>query len=307
MKQWRNPGKRFSHGITIDPDGLVWLPETDGGNHLNAFDSKTEKFVGRYNYNPDDKIKGVGGRPARGHTPVLDSKQNVWVSMIHGDHIIKWDRQTKETSVYKPDSYPSQPYGIDRDSKDNIWTVLSLGPPRVGKFDPKTEKWTEYPALTTKGRMRRLGVDSKDNVWYGIHTGGVIGRIDGITGKVTEYKVPLQFSKPYDIQADAQDNMWFGDSGMGGMLGKYEPKTGKFTFYPEPQVTDNPKLEITREGAIWYCPRSGAEPGVGVLYPDVTKITTLRGFYRGYDMPTSKWGVRNNSSALPGNKSTASR
>lgn len=279
---WKNPGIGFSHGLTIDADGVVWLPESDDGNHLNAFDSKTEKFIGRYNYNPTG-LKGYDGRPARGHTPVLDSKGNVWVSMIIGDRLIKWDRQTKQTTLYTPDSSPSMPYGISVDSQDNIWTVLSAGRPRVAKFDPRTEKWTEYPTLTKTGRIRRLGVDSKDIVWFGIHTSGRIGRLDPKTGDLVEIKVPHQYSQPYDIQADADNNMWFGDGGQGGALIKYEPRgrdTGAFTYYPAPQDTDMPKIEIARDGAIWYCPRSAAEPGVGVLYPDMTRITTLGAYYR---------------------------
>jgi len=33
-------------------------------------------------------------------------------------------------------------------------------------------------------------------------------------------------------------------------------------------------------GAIWYSPRSSREhPGLGVLYPDITKITTLAAYH----------------------------
>jgi hypothetical protein len=60
-----------------------------------------------------------------------------------------------------------------------------------------------------------------------------------------------------------------------------------------------PKFEVTREDAIWYCPRSGAEPGVGVLYPDVTKITTLGAFYKGFDPTSSKYGVRSKLTSSP--------
>ena len=278
--QWLNPGVGFSHGLTIDSEGVVWLPESDGGNHLNAFDTKTEKFVGRYDYNADGALDGWTGRPTRSHTPVLDSQENVWVSMILGDKLLKWDRQTKTTTLYEPDSSPSQPYGLDVDADDNIWVVLSSGAPRVAKFDSKTEEWTEYPALTRQGRIRRLSVDRKGIVWFGIHTAGKIGRLDPATGDMTEIDVPLEYgSIPYDIQPDSENNMWFGDSGQNSAIVMYEQSSGSFTFYPAPQTTDFPKIELTRDDAIWYCPRSADEPGVGVLYPDMTKITTLGAYY----------------------------
>ena len=40
------------------------------------------------------------------------------------------------------------------------------------------------------------------------------------------------------------------------------------------------KTQITREGAVWFSPRgSELEPGYGVLYPDMDKITTLGAFW----------------------------
>ena len=72
------------------------------------------------------------------------------------------------------------------------------GVPRVGKWDPKTEKFTEFHAKTTSGRMRRASVDMEDRVWYGIHDRGVIGVIDPKTGEVSEFKPPLDLSRLYD-------------------------------------------------------------------------------------------------------------
>ena len=41
-----------------------------------------------------------------------------------------------------------------------------------------------------------------------------------------------------------------------------------------------PKLQITREGAIWFSPRGSRDyPGVSVLYPDMDKINDLGAFY----------------------------
>jgi hypothetical protein len=45
------------------------------------------------------------------------------------------------------------------------------------------------------------------------------------------------------------------------------------------QRGDLPKIEITREGAIWYNPRSALKGAVGVLYPDMTKMTTFEARY----------------------------
>jgi virginiamycin B lyase len=281
------------HGLTIDRDGVVWIPGRMGqrkdkdGIQLIAFDPKTEKFE-NFPVDPERKIKDR----LQSHTPVVDAQGNIWVSMIGGDRFYKWDRQTRQIEMFMTATRPSAPYGIDMDSQGNIWMALFRGAPRVGKYEPATGKFTDYPALTPTGRMRRASVDMEDRVWFGIHDRGTIGYIDPGSGKVTEYKLPLDLSRPYDPQADYQGNIWFGDDGQGGTTIRFDPKTREFTYYPTPQVADQPKLEITRDGAVWYCPRSGAEPGVGVLYPDMTKMTTLGAYYVAYDAPSSRAMLR---------------
>jgi hypothetical protein len=62
---------------------------------------------------------------------------------------------------------------------------------------------------------------------------------------------------------------------------KFNPKDAGFTLYPKPQRTaDTPKIQITRDGAIWYSPRgSTTAPGFGVLYPDMDKIAGFGAYY----------------------------
>jgi virginiamycin B lyase len=282
-----------THGLTIDRDGIVWVPERPGqrkdkdGLHLAAFDPKTEKWE-TFPIDPEGKIK----EGLRSHTPVVDAQGNVWSTMIRGDRFFKWDKQTRKISVFTTPTRPSAPYGIDIDSKGNIWMALFRGDARVGKYDPAADKFTEYKALTANGRIRRASVDLEDRVWYGVYDKGVIGWIDPASGKASEIKVPLDVSHPYDPQADLQGVIWFGDDGQGGTTVAYNPKSREFSFYPSPQFADQPKIEITRDGAVWYCPRSGAEPGAGVLYSDVSKITTMGAYYLDTDSIASRKAVK---------------
>ena len=88
----------------------------------------------------------------------------------------------------------------------------------------------------------------------------------------------MPFSEPYDIWPDHEGCLWVSDGGQGGALMRFDPRTEKFTYFTAPQRTDQPKLQITREGAIWYNPRSSQKAAVGVLYPDVSKITTFAAY-----------------------------
>ena len=282
-----------THGLTIGRDGVVWVPERIGkrqdndGLHLAGFDPKTEKWE-LFPIDPERKIK----ERLQAHTPVVDLQGNVWVTLIGGDRFYKWDRQTRKVAMYETGTRPSAPYSIDVDSRGNIWMAFFRGDARIGKFDPAATKLVEYRVPTQPGRIRRASVDLDDRVWYGIYDRGIIGWLDTKTESFTEIKLPLDISRPYDPQGDYEGNVWFGDDGQGGATIRYNPKAREFTFYPTPQVADQPKIEITRDGAIWYCPRSGALPGVGVLYPDVSKIKTLGAFYHDVDAPTSRMALR---------------
>lgn len=262
--------KADPHGLTVDRNGHVFWAETAGFS-LGRLDPTTGSIT-RYPMDSTGRSKG------RGHTPVVDSKDNVWFSVIVGDMIGKWDRQTGKSTVWKVPTQGAAPYGLTLDKDENVW-FAEFRRCKIGKFDPRTEKFTEYAALTQPCTIRRLGVDSAGMVWYGGFNNGKLGRIDPATGKIVEYDVPMAFSEPYDVWPDREDKIWISDGGQGGALIHFDPKTEKFTYYPTPQITDQPKLAITREGAIWYTPRSSSKAAAGVLYPDVSKITTLGAYY----------------------------
>lgn len=283
------------HGLTVDRFGQIWWAETDGW-HLGRLDPETGEMT-RFSLTPDDDPELLG----RGHTPVLDSKQNIWVSirdLVRGgsgvsgvfgrggtgggvdeprDGIAKWDRETETMSVYFHPTPGSRPYGMLVDSNDNVWTALSQGC-GVARFEPTTGAWTDFLSPTGNNcQVRRLGVSSDAaTVWYGIWSGGgKLGKIDVASGDIVEYAVPMPDAQPYDTWVDGEDKVWVSDGGQGGTLIRFDPDTETWTYYPVPQITDMPKLAIGGNGAIWYTPRSSANMAVGVLYPDMSKITSL--------------------------------
>jgi virginiamycin B lyase len=269
------PEHGIPHGVTVDSKGVVWWGETVGFK-FGRLDPKTGK-MDRYSIDPSGRLKG------RGHDPIVDNDDNIWLTVIRGNKLAKYDQKTGKISLFEPPSPNSLPYGADKDKAGNIW-ISQFTQCRMAKFDPKEETFTEFPALTAYEEdqfclIRRGSVDKNGMVWYGVFSNGKIGKIDPATGKTVEYKMPVAFAEPYDIWPDKDNNMWIADGAMGGAIIKFDPKTEKFTFYPAVQRGDLPKIEITREGGIWYNPRSAIKGAVGVLYPDMTKMTTVEARY----------------------------
>jgi len=271
-EDFMNPNPSGSpHGVLVDPDGSVWWAGRDV--HLARLDPASGKV----------KEYPVVKPGLHGHTPVLDSNQDVWFSMLPGNRIGKWDRALDKISLYEVPTPRARPYGIVVDKQDQVW-FAAFHVCRIGRFDPETEQFTEYPAITKACTIRRLGLDSKGIIWFGLFSAGKLGRLDPETGDVIEYDIPTTFSEPYDTWPDAEDNIWISDGGQRGALIRFDQKAETFTFYPSRLRTDMPKLAITREGAIWYSARWAARSPdtpatVGVLFPDVAKMTGLGAFY----------------------------
>ena len=261
------------HDLMIDNNEVLYLPEEDGLN-MDVFDAKTMKWLDPLPLDPDKVIPGM----KNGQSLVFDSKHNMYANFIVGNGMSRTDWATKKVVVSTLPTPNSFPYGVVKDHKDNIWIAEFHGS-KIAKLDAETQKYSEYSPPTTPALIRRLTVDSKDIVWFGLFSGGKLERLDPNTGKVTEWTIPFENSQPYDEkEALTKGKVWFSDAGQGGALILFDPATQAFTIYPGPQRSDMPMIRVANDGAVWYAPRSGKNGGVGVMYPDMTKVTTLAGY-----------------------------
>jgi virginiamycin B lyase len=276
-KDFQVPDKNGTHGITVDGDGTVWF--SGNGNFVTHLDPKTGLF---------DQYQDVQ-MGLHGNTPVFDSKGDIWFTELTGNKIGHWDRATDKITYWESPVAGADPYGEDIDHQGNVW-YAEYFTGAMTRFDPKTQTFTRFKVPTWPNSLRRGGPDSKDNIWFGvygymgkydeqgkIHYYGKLGHIDVKTGQVTERDLPIEYSQPYDAKPDEQDNVWISSMNY---LTKFDPKTQKFTIYPMAERTDAPKIEPTRDGSVWYAPRTAGNAGYGssasVLYPDKDAIKTLR-------------------------------
>jgi len=279
--------KNGIHEVLTDPTGMIWLPEHQGVQPSNVkrllgFNPQTGKWERQIPMDPNNVVRN----PIKWmQSLAMDSKGNIYVGWIMGGALSKWERATNRVSVFPIPMHNAIPYGVVADSNDNIWVALwNLG--GVAKFDTITNQWTIFTPPTYPGHVRRPNVDANNNIWFGIYAAGKrpgkLAKLDQTTGRITEYTIPMQNAEPYDVSPDPFGNIWAADAGQDAALWRFDPRTRTFTFYPKPQrAADTPKIQVTREGAVWYSPRGSRDaPGIGVLYPDMDKIVTLGAYYR---------------------------
>ena len=280
--------KNGIHEVVVDRAGMLWLPEHSGTQPSNTkrllgFNPKTEKFEQLIPLDPDNVVRS---QIKWTQSLAFDSKDNIYVGWIMGGALSKYDRATKKVSVFPLPNHNAIVYGVVADRNDNIWMAL-WDSGNIAKFDTRNNQWTTFTPPTYPGHVRRLNVDAQNNIWFGIYSAGKrpgkLVKLDQTTGKMTEQTIPRQLSQPYDVAQDAEGNIWAPDAGGStAALWKFNPRDASFTLYPKPQRSaDTPKIQITKDGAIWYSPRGSLNaPAIGVLYPDMDKITTLGAFYQ---------------------------
>jgi virginiamycin B lyase len=133
-----------------------------------------------------------------------------------------------------------------------VW-FAEQGPNKLGKWDPRTQKMTEYQALYTPGKegllrggsKHTIRIDSKGMVWS---SGYPLTRFDPKMEKFTYYR---EVPGPYSIALDAEGSVWFCELREGG-IGKVDAKSGQVQKWPIPTKNAAPRrIEIDPQGVVW--------------------------------------------------------
>jgi virginiamycin B lyase len=232
-------------GVGLDPEGNVWC---SFGNEMAAkFDVKTEKIA---------SFPLPKGWATFNNGKDVDSKGNFWAAQPNGTY--RLDPKTGQYTEFKAKTQLGRPYGLTIDSEDNVW-IAQIAVDKVGYVDGNTGEvgevvlppiddedisaadrelgrgWDLGQPLYAKG-PRRLRADRKgDTVWVSEYFAGRLAKIDIHTKKLTEYKLPAlyRYANVYEPVVDKNHMVWFSMTNQDA-LGRFNPVTEKFTFYPTP-------------------------------------------------------------------------
>ena len=132
------------------------------------------------------------------------------------------------------------PHDMAWDPEGNI--VFGVGHGTL-RFNPKKE---EFEAWNTGRHM--FGINGYD-VWYVDHD---LHKLDLKTGKITDQTIPKDVDGTvYDTETDAQGRSFFYLVHK-GILGMYDPRTGKYEAFPTPTPRSGPRRgEIDAKGRVW--------------------------------------------------------
>lgn len=169
-----HPAQGRSYDVAVDNEGMVWFSEIAVGTlvKLNPVTGETKD------------IRPAGTVSIRGIT--VDPQDNLWFGDFLGHRFGKLNVKTGDVKFYKPPTPNATVYGVTYNQVDgNIWFADMSGN-NVTRFDPKTERFTEYPIPQRPDRSyaRFIGADVRGRVWFTEYFGDRIGFVDP-TGEST--------------------------------------------------------------------------------------------------------------------------
>jgi len=104
----------------------------------------------------------------------------------------------------------------------------------LGRFDPKTGQFKEYPLRTPDSRPHGLIADKEGTIWFTSNGAGYVGQLNPKTGEITEHRMPdPKALGPHTPIFDQKGMLWFTMSGD-NMVGRINPKTGEVKLAPTP-------------------------------------------------------------------------
>ncbi len=128
-------------------------------------------------------------------------------------------------------------------------TVWSTG--SLTRFDPKTEKFDHIPDVPTS---YGIDLDAEGNAWFTeLLPNGKIGKVDAKTLKVTKYTIADRRARwPRRIVVDGDGIVWFAEF-EAGKIGRSIPRPRRFKEWPLPGPKATPyALGIDAEKKVWY-------------------------------------------------------
>ena len=96
------------------------------------------------------------------------------VSDLHVS-IREWDVPTKGAHPHDP--------AVGKNGE--LWFTEQMAN-KIGRFDPTSQTFKEYPVTGGNAGPHGLVSDSDGNIWFTANFGGYIGKLDPQTGKVTQ-------------------------------------------------------------------------------------------------------------------------
>jgi streptogramin lyase len=157
-----------AYGIDVATDGKVWFAEREA-QKLGRLDPVSGQ-IDEYATPGIDVPRRMGA----------DWEGNVWVGFHESSRLAKVDSKYGTMTFHEPPTAKSGTYLAVPDPRTKAIWVTEQTADKIARFDPKTEKWTEFSLPIIESDARRIELDptNPNRIWWSGDTSSHLGYIE---------------------------------------------------------------------------------------------------------------------------------
>jgi virginiamycin B lyase len=141
----------------------------------------------------------------------------------------------------------------------------------LGRYDPRTGKFTEFHLKTAESGPHGLVFDAAGNVWFTANFKGYIGKLDARTGDIREYPMPDPAVRdPHTLIFDRKGILWF-TAQNANVVGRLDPTTGAIRLIRVPTPRARPYGMVADSKGTPYFVEFGSNK-IASIDPDTLAI-----------------------------------
>lgn len=248
IKEWPVPWERSRpRDPYVDGQGRVWFVGQTA-DYLAYLVPETGEFK-RYELE-------AGAGP---HNQIVDKDGFVWYAGNRAAHIGRLDPRDGSIKKYPmPGGVPRDPHTLVFDRNGDIW-FTAQGGNAVGKLTVATGDVQVITVPTPNARPYGIVVDANNRPWIVLFGTNKLATVDAAM-QLREIALPRAEIRPRRLVATADNAIWYGDYAA-GMLGRYDPATGKVDEWPLPGGAGSRPYAMAVDPAnrVWLV-ETGARP-----------------------------------------------
>lgn len=168
----RSGGHAGAYGMAVAGDNFLWFSERDT-NLVGRVEPKSGEITEYEVPAPKGMLKRMA----------TDPEGNIWLGGYGGvGNLIKIDHRTAKMTLHPTPTKYSAPYSVGVDMKRNlIWVSEFLGN-RLARYDPKANRFVEYPLFRRDTQIRSIAVDpgKPNRVWFCGNNVDSVGYLEGL-------------------------------------------------------------------------------------------------------------------------------
>lgn len=157
------------YGMAIDGAGNVWFVE-NAMSKVGRINPATGK-IDEYPIPLDNVVARKMG---------MDSEGNIWVGLHIPGKLMKIDYKTLKMTIFDPPTKNAGVYSVQGDPTSKLVWFSEQQADKIGRFDPTTQTFTEFPLANAEEDARRIEIDPNhpNRIWWSGDLSGRMGYIE---------------------------------------------------------------------------------------------------------------------------------